>query len=43
MKTSNKTIRLNSKDTSTKIKKKNGFDAALLNLGIKYIPIYLEK
>lgn len=43
MKTSNKTIKLNSKDTSSKIKKNNGFDAALLNLGIKYIPNPIDK
>jgi hypothetical protein len=43
MKTSNKTSKLRSKDTTSKIKKNNGFDAALLNLGIKFIPTPNEK
>jgi len=43
MKTSNKTSKLKSKDTTSKIKKNNGFDAALLNLGIKFIPTPNEK
>ena len=43
MKNSNKTSKQRSKDTTLKIIKNNGFDAALLNLGIKFIPNPSEK
>lgn len=43
MKTLNKTTKLNRKETSLKSKKNNGFDAALMNLGIKLIPNSVEK
>jgi hypothetical protein len=43
MKNSNKTSKQRSKDTTLKIIKNNGFDAALLNLGIKFIPNPREK
>jgi hypothetical protein len=43
MKTSNKTTKLNRKDLNLKSKKSNGFDAALMNLGIKLIPNSVEK
>lgn len=43
MKTSNKTSKSNSKESTLKSKKSNGFDAALMNLGIKLIPNSVEK
>lgn len=43
MKTVNKTTKLNRKESSLKSKKSSGFDAALMNLGIKFIPNSVEK
>ena len=43
MKTVNKTTKLNRKESSLKSKKSSGFDAALMNLGIKLIPNAVEK
>jgi hypothetical protein len=43
MKTVNKTTKLNRKELTIKSKKSSGFDAALMNLGIKLIPNPVEK
>jgi hypothetical protein len=43
MKTKIQAIKTNSKDLNLKNKKVNGFDSAIINLGIKIIPLNLEK